>query len=199
MANTTVQFTPDAEKPDEAIEVNLREPLMAALLAWVLPGLGHLYQGRTGKGLLFFICVFGTFVYGMYLGGGKVVYASVSGDPQYRWQYWCQLGIGAPALPALVQSHRVENKQLPLWRSDKYPQGFMGPPRQQPMPLEDDSGNTSWQPNEQAMWIADMHPYFELGTHFTVIAGLLNILVICDAYAGPLVLASKEKKESDEE
>jgi hypothetical protein len=42
-----------------------------------------------------------------------------------------------------------------------------------------------------------MHPFYELGTVFTVIAGLLNILVICDAYAGPLVLIPR-KKESDD-
>ena len=58
----------------------------------------------------------------------------------------------------------------------------------------DDSQNETVQPDELGKWIVDLHPRFELGTVYTVIAGLLNILVICDAYAGPLVLAPREKK-----
>ena len=33
---------------------------------------------------------------------------------------------------------------------------------------------------------------------FTVIAGLLNILVICDAFAGPLVLGGKKEEKAAE-
>ncbi len=198
MAQTTIQFapylSPTDDKPQEPIEIDLHDPWLAAMLAWVLPGLGHLYQGRTGKGLLFFICVLGTFVYGMYLGGGKVVYASVSGEPQYRWQYWCQLGVGMPAVPALIQRHRVQNHRQPLLQ-DKDGHGFMAPPRMQPMTTTDDSHHESTQPNEQAKWVVDMHPTFELGTVYTVIAGLLNVLVICDAFAGPLVIAPREDKK----
>jgi hypothetical protein len=194
MAHKTIQFPPpsdysDGGEPAESIEIDLHEPWLAALLAWALPGLGHLYQGRTGKGLLFFICVLGTFLYGLYLGGGKVVYASVPGEPQYRWQYWCQLGIGLPAAPALVQRHRMRSHQQPLWS------GFMAPPRMQPTKTVDDSQHESVQPDELGKWIVDLHPRFELGTVYTVIAGLLNILVICDAYAGPLVLAPRENKK----
>jgi len=198
MANTIIQFAPYAspsdEKPQEPIEIDLHEPWLAALLAWVLPGLGHLYQGRTGKGMLFFICVLGTFIYGMYLGKGKVVYASVPGEPQYRWQSWCQLGVGAPAMPALIQRHRDQNRRQTFWQ-DKDGHGFMAPPRLQPVRTKDDSNHESTQPNEQAKWIVDMHPNFELGTVYTVIAGLLNVLVICDAYAGPLVITPRENKK----
>ncbi len=128
MANKTIQFPPPdyntvVDESVDSIEIDLHQPWLAALLAWALPGLGHIYQGRTGKGLLFFVCVLGTFVYGLYLGGGKVVYASVPGEPQYRWQYWCQLGVGLPAAPALVQRRRVLNHQQPLWS------GLMAPPR----------------------------------------------------------------------
>jgi TM2 domain-containing membrane protein YozV len=76
-----------AASDDEVIEIDLKDPWLAAFLAWLVPGLGHLYQGRTGKGLLFFICIVGTFFYGLYIGGGKVVYASVP-NPLTRWQYF---------------------------------------------------------------------------------------------------------------
>jgi hypothetical protein len=176
---------------NKALEVELKQPWLAALLAWLLPGAGHLYQGRTGKGLLFFVCVMGTFLFGMWIGDGKVVYASTAGETPWRWQYYCQLGVGLPALPALVQKERKEDGKPPLFGSN-----FMAPPKQTPQSTSDDSGNESIQPNELAKWTVDMHPFYELGTVYTVIAGLLNILVICDAYGGPLVLLPKKDGQS---
>ncbi len=37
--------------------VDLRNRYLAALLAWLIPGAGHLYQGRRTKGQLFFVCI----------------------------------------------------------------------------------------------------------------------------------------------
>ncbi len=184
-------FIPANNSPDsdEVIEIELKEPWIAALLAWALPGLGHIYQGRTGKGILFFICILGTFFYGLYLGGGKVVYAAVPWEQQYRWQYLCQLGVGLPSTPMLVQ----RSKAL----KDPNFTGFMAPPRRNPVQWKDDSGNMTTQPNELAMWTLKYHPNFELGTVYTVVAGLLNVLVICDAAAGPLVISEPTKKKKD--
>ncbi len=56
--------------------IDLRDPWLAAFLAWLVPGLGHFYQRRWGKGGLFFTCILATFFYGLWLGGGRVVYAS---------------------------------------------------------------------------------------------------------------------------
>ncbi len=111
MVTTTIPNAAGSTAPEDAIEIELRQPMIAALLAWALPGLGHDYQGRTGKGLLFFVCVLGTFFYGLYLGGGKVVYAAVPWEQQYRWQYWCQLGVGLPSTPMLVQRRRMLDEQ----------------------------------------------------------------------------------------
>jgi hypothetical protein len=177
---------------DEPLEIELKEPWLAALLAWMLPGLGHVYQGRTGKGLLFFVCVMGTFLFGMWIGEGKVVYASGPGEEPWRWQYYCQLGVGAPVLPALVQRERRKDGQPPLFN------GFMAPPKQTPQELPDDSRNVTTQPTELAAWTVKLHPFYELGTVYTVIAGLLNILVICDAYGGPLVLTPRKKEKDGE-
>ena len=47
------------------------------------------------------------------------------------------------------------------------------------------------------MWTVKYHPHFELGTVYTVVAGLLNVLVICDAAAGPLVISHPSDKKSD--
>lgn len=172
---------------DRPLEIDLKEPWLAALLAWLFPGAGHMYQGRMGKGLLFFICILGTFLFGLWLGEGKVVYASTPGEEPWRWQYYCQLGVGLPAMPALIERSRFESGKPPLFG------GWMRPPKNTPTPWVDDSKNESTQPNELAMWTVEMHPRYELGTVYTVIAGLLNLLVICDAYAGPLVIVHQEK------
>jgi hypothetical protein len=36
---------------------------------------------------------------------------------------------------------------------------------------------------------------FEMGTVYTIVAGLLNLLVICDAFGGPLVIRPPEEKK----
>jgi hypothetical protein len=179
---------PETDKP---LEIELKEPWIAAVLAWLVPGMGHMYQGRTGKGLLFFVCVLGTFLFGLAIGDGKVVYASSRGEEPWRWQYYCQLGVGVPALPALLKMKPVEARE---------PNGgFMAPPAHVEVTVRDDSDNETIQPSELAAWTVKMHPRYELGTVYTVIAGLLNVLVICDAYAGPLVLLPKKKTETEGE
>jgi hypothetical protein len=191
--------TPDSA----AIEIDLKDPRLAAFLAWLVPGLGHLYQGRTGKGVLFFVCIVGTFVYGLCIGHGRVVYASTadvfSREFLERWQFICQIGVGLPALPALVQRERIQDHKGPLvadW--------FMRPPYDMPPPGSGDftsidkAGNTVLHPDELAKWNYDLGDLFELGTVFTVIAGLLNVLAIYDAYGGPLLLPPDEKKKHDD-
>ena len=157
------------------IDIDLRDPWLAAFLAWLIPGLGHFYQRRWAKGVLFFVCIFGTFVFGFEIGGGKVVYASFR--PQVRrLHYFCQAGVGLPAMPALVQAMRVRQGKK-AWGT------FMAPPDPGP-----DGG-------ELHVWHEELHRNFELGTVFTMIAGLLNILAIFDAWAGPVIIVPSPKKE----
>jgi TM2 domain-containing membrane protein YozV len=196
------------------IEIDLKDPRLAAFLAWLVPGLGHIYQGRTGKGVLFFVCILGSFVYGMWLGGGRVVYASstqvltskfpfISREFAERWQYACQVGVGIAALPAYVQTWRDESGLDPLVGDN-----FMRPPRKDPPANmqggfkstdQTDDSRVVIHPDELAKWNYDLGDLFELGTVFTVIAGLLNILAICDAYGGPLVIPPPESKKKDED
>ena len=41
---------------------------LAALMSYLIPGLGQVYQGRVGKGLLFFFGLYLLFFYGMWMG-----------------------------------------------------------------------------------------------------------------------------------
>jgi len=164
----------EGEKIEEAVEdrpVSLRSPGLAALLAWLVPGAGHWYQGRRGKAVLFAVCVLGTYFYGMAIGNGHVVYASWN-RADFRWQYVCQLGVGLPAMPALVQSRRVMRDKEPLVAD------VLAPPRQPVEPNEHD---------HLADWHLELSWQFDLGTLYTMVAGLLNILAVFDAYSGPFI------------
>ena len=164
---------------DDTIEVDLRQPGVAAVYAWLWPGAGHLYQKRYGKGALFMICILSTYFFGLALGGGKVVYASWTKEDR-RWHYICQVGVGIPALPALVQSARVMKGKQPLFGD------FMAPPSQPVRPTEKD---------QLAEWHEKLNVRFELGVLYTMIAGLLNVLAIYDAYAGPFVPLPDEEDD----
>ncbi len=166
---------------DDQIEVDLRQPWVAAVWAWLWPGAGHFYQRRYAKGVVFMVCVLSTYFFGLALGGGHVVYASWK-PADRRWQYVCQLGAGLPALPAIVQNRRVASGKDPLFG------GLMAPPRN----VRDEGDMARAErapagPDELAQWHEKYHAYFELGTLYTMIAGLLNILAVYDALAGPAV------------
>jgi len=181
---------------DEEQSVELKDPVTAAVLAWLLPGLGHFYQGRVAKSVLFFVCIMGTFSYGVYLGGsdelgwGRVVYASWRPGHR-RLPYLCQAGIGLPAMPALVQALRARKGERP-WSS------FMAPPRPDPAEQVSESVRRALkdQPTEDTL-NKKLHRFFEFGTVYTMVAGLLNILAIYDAWGGP-VFAERGKEEEEE-
>jgi hypothetical protein len=192
-----------ATTSETALVVDLKDPRMAAFLAWLVPGLGHIYQGRTGKGILFAVCIIGTFVFGLVIGKGKVVYAAdVVPSRQFfqRWQYICQVGAGMPALPAYVQAWRERRGKLPI---GGYENTFMRPPRMQAdfgqFVTEDSLKNNVQHPNELAKWYYDLGDMFEIGTVFTVIAGLLNVLAIYDAHGGPLVIVPSDEEKKPQE
>ncbi len=143
-------------------ELNLRNRYFAAFLAWMIPGAGHYYQRRYLKSGLFFVCILSSFLIGMFVADRKCVYASWDGTER-RWQFVLQAGIGLPVLPAAIQGMREKDQ-------NREP-GFMAAPRSS-SDLDD--------------WNFETASGFDMGTLYTMVAGLLNILVIFDAFAGPL-------------
>jgi TM2 domain-containing membrane protein YozV len=197
-----------AEQPQQHEPVDLKDPLLAAFLAWLVPGLGHLYQGRTAKAVLFFVCISGTFAYGLYLGssndvlpgnrkvGWARVYYFASPEPGNgirqkvftlaRWA--CEVGIGLPTVPALIQYRLMRDQKEVRWG------GFMAPPWTPSGNAHDPNRN---QPTESDLQ-KHLHYYFQVGVAYTVIAGLLNVLAIYDAWGGP-VFSETPKKEDQED
>jgi hypothetical protein len=179
---------------------------LAAVLTYLLPGLGQIIQGRIGKGLLYFFCLMTLFYYGQYLGKWRIVHlpncsnlptarlpilGELTGLPRdlfYRKEFIAQFWMGLPSWPAIIQYRSTE----PL-----------------PQPSEDDG---RWQPNPHPILGRYMQPiseydinrlqansnrYYDLGWVMTIIAGALNILVIYDALAGPLVKFAPVAKKED--
>jgi TM2 domain-containing membrane protein YozV len=198
MATDKATASPPSTPPRES------SPL-AALLSYLIPGLGQVYQGRIGKGVLFFACIYTLFFYGMFLGAGTVRAKDVDGvertftvasnvylpstansansrtnfpvlvdlynHPQFIGQFW----VGAAAWPAVWQYVRTDWRTNPddlekeLQRGDPVLGQFMRTPTNKSINAVHTAGDKR----------------IELGWVFTVIAGVLNIMVIYDAYAGP--------------
>src|ERR1700726_4352866 len=58
---------------------------LAALLSYLVPGLGQIVQGRVGKGCLFMVCIYTLFFYGLFLGRGTVSVAK-GGEPPFQYE-----------------------------------------------------------------------------------------------------------------
>lgn len=186
--------------------IQLKNPRTAALLAWLVPGLGHLYQGRTAKGLLYMVCLVPMFLFGLYAGGGKVVYASPQpvlpnpiGFITDRWYFPCQAGIGMATIPALWERAQFRAGKGPSFGGVFYPPRT-GAARGSKITSIDSLDNTVTHPTELAKWQYDYGFFFELGSIYAAIAGLLNILVVYDAHSGPMIVPEpgKEKKAPEE-
>lgn len=194
--------------PDDGAAIDLRQPELAALFAWLVPGLGHIYQGRTRKGVLFMAVVLTTFVLGLWLGNGRVVYASWR-QGETRWWFVCQAGVGLAAVPAVIQSMAINSpSREPFWQA-----GWMTPPlvdgqlvsrRYADRLIQKDTyivADDFWdrppykqfRADQLSMWHHELGRFFELGTLYTVLAGMFNMLVIYDAWAGPMRMTGQEK------
>ncbi len=190
-----------AISPDDGSAIDLRNPFLAAALSWLVPGLGQFYQGRTVKGGLFMAALLGGLVAGLWLGGGRVVYASWR-PGESRLAYIGQAGIGIAAIPALLQAMRLDGPaKQPYFASSLFapplrPQQLVSPAyaarlaASEPGIAADDFFDRppykQFRADQLSKWQRRLGRRFEIGTLYTVLAGMLNLLVVLDAFAGPL-------------
>ena len=190
--------TPDP--PAVGPQAHLKDPLVAGVLAWLVPGLGHLYQGRYPKAVLLLVSILGTFLYGLYLGSdkeagwGRVVYFSFRKN-DVRLYYLCQVGIGLSALPALVQADLVGRGKSPIWHA------LMAPPKLHAGDPPQPDPNNPDDPGQRTCddVVRSLARFFELGSLYTAIAGLLNVLAIYDACCGPVLPEPAKKQDHEDE
>jgi hypothetical protein len=182
--------------------LELKNPGLAALLAWLVPGLGHLYQGRLLKGVFFFVTICGLFFFGSWLGSWRVVYLRWDNE-EWRFSYLGQVAVGLPALPAALdaldlrpafakivppladyQSKPLSTRELTLLceRLDV-------PGGRQPLEMKKALVERGARYVVALEEIDELHRKYGVTMHiaaiYTLIAGLLNVLVIYDAAAGP--------------
>lgn len=147
--------------------VNLKNRNLAAFLTFLVPGLGQIYQGRVAKGLIFMFGILGLFIFGMALGDFKIVYwrwvnPLQNSEKFYLWHLG-QLPAGLVALPAMIQATLAHYGLGPILG------GYLVEPPQ-------DVINGLYRPLGRLV---------EMGTIYTEVAGLLNVLAIFDAFDGP--------------
>jgi hypothetical protein len=123
--------------------IRLRNPVVAGLLAFAIPGAGHWYQGRRFKATIYSVCILTIFVWGMILGAGQPVYSQLiyrSDGPdstaqmqatvprmKFSFGYAAQVLVGAPAWPALVQEMRIRNSDAKIkWIDGPIKSDFQG-------------------------------------------------------------------------
>lgn len=90
--------------------IPLRDPWFAGILAFLLPGAGHLYQRRFFKAAIYAVCIWGTFLFGMSMAEWKAVYYSQTPGKR-NFGYLAQAGVGLPGILAYVQSNRYYKPQ----------------------------------------------------------------------------------------
>lgn len=81
--------------------------LLAAVLAWLVPGAGHVYLGRVARGLVLFLTVSATFWGGIAIGGVMTI------DPRNeRWWFVAQALTGVHGLIGWQYQQSVQTKLL---------------------------------------------------------------------------------------
>jgi hypothetical protein len=130
----------------------------------------------------------GIYTYGVYLGGnselgyGRTVYFAFR-DDEWRLPFICQIGVGLPTLPACIQAMRMNNDKKVFLH------GFMAPSRPPEMSINNPNFD---QPTLDTLQLV-LNRFFELATVYTMIAGLLNVLAIYDAWSGPVIVTARKK------
>jgi hypothetical protein len=156
-----------------------RHPEIAAFLAFVLPGLGHVYLGKQFKGFVAFVFLVGLYAAGLFITRGECV--SLDKEWGHPYAFFAQVGCGLPTGLGLLRTH-VEAVKKVVGGDDTV--------HQYPKP---------WDSHDDAEVEAFTKrlPGLDEGLLYTMIAGLLNLLLIHDALLGaPGGLLRREPREA---
>ncbi len=150
----------DERKPAALDGATIKRGLVAGLLAWLLPGAGHLFLGARQRALVFFAIVAGCFAMGVICDGNVAVVDNLRAPVLSRLQVLSDLAVG-PADPLL------------RWLA--YGQVVYVDPQ---------PGNTRV-PLPKALELRrerSFRTYSAYGSAYLLTAGLMNILLIFDAW-----------------
>lgn len=144
--------------PEDPLQPATRSPILPCVLAWLVPGAGHVMIGRTLSGLVFAAVVGGTFLAGLSLGG--TVYAFDFEQPLSFLATSANMGAG----PIDLWARHATFHELRFWMPDS----------------RDD-------PKLRERVLRRMRHRFETQGHaygrtFLLTAGLMNLLLILDVF-----------------
>jgi len=163
-------------------------PLLALMLAWLVPGAGHAYIGRVRRGVIIFVTISATFWAGVAMGGRMTI------DPvNERWWFIAQMITGVNG----VAAWRFQQRTMRELESDEY----IG----QPVDVAKESDQPT-QMSRRAMEaqrlfriderLAEMNlaPVSIVAFAYSGVAGLLNLLCIFDAFILSMTACPGEPK-----
>jgi len=82
-----------------------KDPLLAGVLAWLVPGWGHYYLGLRTRAAIYAVCIIGMFVLGILLGQFENVQPK-----RHDWSFALQIFAGVPTFLTAVL---VYNRPVP--------------------------------------------------------------------------------------
>ena len=156
MVDAVVEVSPVAGSTPEA-DVPSVSPILPCVLAWLVPGLGHAYLGKRGRATAFFLVVLATFALGL-LSGGTVSLI----DPQQPLSYLAtfdNVALGPVEVIGRLATIGSLTYRLPPEEGDPRRMALMTRLRERVR-----------------------HPTYEYGNTFLLTAGLMNLLLILDAF-----------------
>ena len=137
-------------------------PYLAGMLAWIIPGAGHVYLGRTVRGIIICVCVNGMFWAGMAMGGVFTV------DPLgERWWFIGQISTGVSGAAAWY--HQQDRRKA---LADEFSLGGPRPGR---------SNKAEYDKALHDRKLALVYPTDIVSRAYTGVAGMLNLMCIFDA------------------
>jgi len=130
--------------------VKNKNPYVALILGWLIPGAGHLKKKKKAKALAFLLSLSITFFIGLILGDYRNVYFDLVNS---KLTTFGQLPMGLIAILTMLKT-RISGPAIELM------------------------------------------PDYSIGTSFTCIAGLLNVLVMCSAFRDAKKTLAPHEKSS---
>jgi len=145
---------------------NYSGAFLAGVLAWVIPGAGHLYLRRTLRGIVLFISINALFWSGMVIGGVFTV------EPlRQRWWFVAQMCAGASG-------------GVSWYLQDRHRKAIAAAAGLPPRPERSESPRQWWKSYTRELAkrkLALVFPTDQVARAYTGIAGMLNLLCIFDA------------------
>lgn len=161
--NETVQ---KADIPARHTQVSVWNLTVICILAWLIPGAGHMLLRRLKHGLVFLVLIVFLFYWGLSLGAKIYHY-----EPQQPLTFFAMIAQTGMGIPYFLARYAITFGQIhPNTSIANFAQKF-----------HFGQGNIE-------------NVTFEYGNTFAIVAGLLNFLVILDAY--DIATGKKELKNA---